>query len=118
MLQDKNGHSTFLINFIKKVEFLADSKDQEMCWIKNKSCSWSETICIFLHESNLILQNKENYKLRSLEFEILSQLYNMINFFSFTQPSPGSKKEYEELLFCQNWIKIQKTAKELYNSLK
>jgi len=118
MLSDRKGYSVFLTNFIKKIEFLANSKEQEVCWIKNKSCSYSEIISIFLHESNLIIQNKDNYNLRSYEFEKLSQFYTIVNFFSFTQQNPGSKKEYEDLIFNPKWIEIQKGAKELYNFLK
>jgi len=117
MFGHREGCALFLKNYTEDIGFLGNPVAQEEAWLRKKTHDYSDMICLFLHGYDLLINDKDNYKIVRSDLNKLTLLYNMVSDFSLVHPSPSSIAQYRELLYNNQWRKIQSAAKELYDSL-
>ena len=106
-----NEQKSDILNLvINKVRDISDIQYQKRVWIRGEGPEWDdfdETVCLFLHEGNGVLEKYKDFDLTEIQYQILKKFRNA--FRDFAQENHSEP----EFIDTPEWENITKMAKEV-----
>jgi len=108
----------FLRSFIEnELFFIADRSLQQRKWFGASGDQFRLAMILYAEAWLTLVKNRRECKLIGPEFQMLTNLHEMLQGFQIDHNFPSKPIEYHALLTHPDWIRIQRYAKDIYDRI-
>jgi hypothetical protein len=103
--------------FNNELLFIASKSFQRQAWANASGDQFTVVMVLYAEAWFTLVKNRRECKLIGPEFQMLTNLHEMLEGFQIDHKFPTKPHEYQALMNHPDWTRIQQYAKDIYDRI-